>query len=632
MRLIVSTMKDEGPFILEWIAYYQFLGFDHFIINTNDCSDGTDAIIKRLQELDIATHIDNPGPWPKGPQASAYRNAMAHPRYQDAEWVMTCDADEFLDIKVGDYTLDSLFAATPKTDVYPFVWRLFGHSGITEYEDRFIIEQMTMAAPLRQTWPPQVRAFKSLVRANGTYKTISTHRPKGLRLRRGKNPRWTDGDGQRIYGFENQGWLFCRSGNGFGTELARMNHYAVRSLDSYMMKRQRGDVNTTSFHSKMEASGERYWQLHCWNVVHEPSMQSKLAAVKGFYEKLRSDPVLNELHLAAVDYHKEKIAAIRQTPHARDFAKRNGDYRSGTVVTIADEAIVDPSQALNRSHFDPDTFLKVSQAARFNDMAARKGTKKLPWFANLDALETVKHHETCQEIASACDAQNPDSGALPDLPSSLLRLVHQEFGPRNRRQERISSQRKVFLDQVSGGRRAKWLLLGGADQVLIEDILARREVKKLIVVEPWGIRPKEMVVDAIKTDNKRKTQDAAFFHCVMQRQADIKSGRLTVIRSMPQWVVRLFDDACFDIVFVNGARNAKQSYFLLEQIARKLKPEGLTILNSYREKDAAGLGTIQALHSFLGKHPQDWRVMGTDNNHIAIEALGVSGLHDKNIT
>ena len=60
MRLVISTMKDEGPFILEWIAYYLSIGFTHFIVNSNDCSDGTDAILKRCEELGFLAHIDNP--------------------------------------------------------------------------------------------------------------------------------------------------------------------------------------------------------------------------------------------------------------------------------------------------------------------------------------------------------------------------------------------------------------------------------------------------------------------------------------------------------------------------------------------------------------------------------------------
>ena len=101
MRVLVTTMKDEGPFMLEWVAHYLSIGFDHFIINTNDCSDGTDSIAMRLQEMGLASHIDNPGPWKNGPQGAAYDNAMAHPKLSEAEWILVADADEFLNIKLA---------------------------------------------------------------------------------------------------------------------------------------------------------------------------------------------------------------------------------------------------------------------------------------------------------------------------------------------------------------------------------------------------------------------------------------------------------------------------------------------------------------------------------------------------
>ena len=33
-------MRNEAPFILEWIAYHRAIGFDDFLIYSNDCSDG----------------------------------------------------------------------------------------------------------------------------------------------------------------------------------------------------------------------------------------------------------------------------------------------------------------------------------------------------------------------------------------------------------------------------------------------------------------------------------------------------------------------------------------------------------------------------------------------------------------
>ena len=57
---IVTTMKDEGPFILEWLAYHRAIGFDDFLVYTNECSDGTDTLLELLQSKGIVQHRDNP--------------------------------------------------------------------------------------------------------------------------------------------------------------------------------------------------------------------------------------------------------------------------------------------------------------------------------------------------------------------------------------------------------------------------------------------------------------------------------------------------------------------------------------------------------------------------------------------
>ena len=621
MRLIVSTMKDEGPFILEWIAYYLFLGFDHFLICTNDCSDGTDAIIKRLQELGIASHIDNPGPWEFGPQASAYKHAMAHPKYAEAKWVMVCDADEFLDIKVGDHTLDALFEATPATDVYAFIWRLFGHSGVVEFQDKFITEQMTMAALERQIWPPQVRAIKSLVRMDGSYRSISTHRPKHLRTKRKGKVRWTDGDGQRIYGFDVQGWMFSETGNAFGANIARMNHYAVRSIESYLMKRQRGDVNTTSFHSKMEETGQRYWQLHCWNVTEDLSMRAKTDRTREIYEGLRRDKELDTLHLRSVAFHQSEIAKINQTETAVSFKETYKDYRSEKPVSLRIEAICDPSLLLNSEHFDPTTFLRRLQLARLEDIKARHKANLLPWFANMDALEIPIDRDEVQAIHDNLRITGRADAALPEIPQALLHALAAPHEERDARKNRVSRIRKRFLDEMSGRRRKIWLIIGGTDATLIEDVLARKEVRHVYLIEPWGMRPNEMVVETQDIDKQRKNQDQTFIKTVLKHHKEIKSGQLVILRSLPQWILRLLDDDFFDIIYVNGARRRGQSPRLMELMCAKVKPGGLVIYNSYRQSNASGLEMIAMIHEYLGQHPDAWRVMGVDRTHIAIESI-----------
>ena len=47
--------------MLEWVAYHLSIGFDHILIATNDCDDGSDELAKALQELRLVTHLENSG-------------------------------------------------------------------------------------------------------------------------------------------------------------------------------------------------------------------------------------------------------------------------------------------------------------------------------------------------------------------------------------------------------------------------------------------------------------------------------------------------------------------------------------------------------------------------------------------
>ena len=36
-KILFSAVKNEGPFILEWIAYHKAVGFDAVLVVSNDC-------------------------------------------------------------------------------------------------------------------------------------------------------------------------------------------------------------------------------------------------------------------------------------------------------------------------------------------------------------------------------------------------------------------------------------------------------------------------------------------------------------------------------------------------------------------------------------------------------------------
>ena len=49
----MACMKDEAMFVVEWVAYHLVIGFDTVVVCTNNCSDGTDALLDRLTGLEI---------------------------------------------------------------------------------------------------------------------------------------------------------------------------------------------------------------------------------------------------------------------------------------------------------------------------------------------------------------------------------------------------------------------------------------------------------------------------------------------------------------------------------------------------------------------------------------------------
>ena len=94
-------MKDEAPFLLEWYAHHLAVGFTKILVYTNDCTDGTDDMLIRLEELGWCQHFRNDVPEGKKPQPNALALATQNEEVTDSDWILTMDADEFLSIKVG---------------------------------------------------------------------------------------------------------------------------------------------------------------------------------------------------------------------------------------------------------------------------------------------------------------------------------------------------------------------------------------------------------------------------------------------------------------------------------------------------------------------------------------------------
>jgi len=321
IRTIVTTMKNEGPFLLEWIAYNRWIGFTDFLVYTNDCDDGTDLLMDRLNEMAIVTHVRNENFARKGPQRIALRQANSHPVVQKSDWLMALDVDEFINIHVGDGKLDDLFAACPDANVISLVWRLFGNKNIANYEDSFVTEIFTKCAKRFQKRPVQAVGLKTLYRNDNLFGALGIHRPKQPVEERREAIKWVNGSGLPIdQEYIDGGWRAGRE-FGFGDELARINHYSVRTAESFLVKRDRGRTNHVG-----DDQGLQYWERMNQNRTNNKSIQTKIPAFRLEYDRLLADPVIAELHAKACAWHRGKIAELKARPdYAAFFAQITTD-------------------------------------------------------------------------------------------------------------------------------------------------------------------------------------------------------------------------------------------------------------------------------------------------------------------
>jgi len=306
--LVYTTMKNEAPYMLEWVAYYNSLGVDQFLIFTNDCDDGTDAIAERLTEMGIARHVDNAVQPGGSPQNQMLRRVRRHRSFKRAGWTFCLDVDEFLNIRLPNATLPDLLkkleeVAEGPIDVASFAWKLFGCGGVERFEDRPVTEQFFLCDDEIVPLSGVAQGFKSITRNNGKFPRYGPHRPKGASEEIEPSIRWSDGSGQ-LMAYKDVSW---RAKPGFGHEFARLHHYVVRSVDGFLVKRDRGKTNHVN-----HDQAETYWLNMNANLAEDRSILPAMERAEPIRLDLLSDPVLKKLHAEGVAWHKEKILSLRE--------------------------------------------------------------------------------------------------------------------------------------------------------------------------------------------------------------------------------------------------------------------------------------------------------------------------------
>ncbi|MEK0165661.1 glycosyltransferase family 2 protein [Phaeobacter sp. A36a-5a] len=304
--VVVTTMKNEGPFVLEWLAYHRAIGVDEVLVYTNDCSDGTDSLLRVLQDKGYVQHRDNPyrGTDLK-PQHAAFQAAEEEPVVRAADWLVCMDVDEFINIRCGNGRLSDLYAAIGDANMIAMTWRLFGNSDVSRFSGALVTREFTRCAHEVTRRPHQAWGFKTLFRNNGVFKRLGVHRPKGLQSQHWQDIRWVNGSGRPMPRdiFRN-GWRSTIAT--YGYDLVQLNHYAVRSAESFLVKRDRGRVN----HVERD-QGLSYWFRMNNNAEDDRSIQRMMPALEEELARLLTDPDIAAAHEGCCRRHRERISELK---------------------------------------------------------------------------------------------------------------------------------------------------------------------------------------------------------------------------------------------------------------------------------------------------------------------------------
>lgn len=304
-HLAILCLRNEGAFLLEWLAHHRAVGFDDFLVFSNNCDDGTDTMLDRLAGLGLLTHVRNDGPYETGGiQFTALKAAAKTDQVKQAEWILPLDIDEFVNIHTGDHTLDALHAATGDATAITLTWRLFGTSGHIYYEDTPILDTFTRCAPAVLNWPWRAAMFKTLYRNDGTYRKPGVHRPRDPDRARTDKAHWVDGNGAPLGAAFKTQRIFSDFGkDNYG--LVQLNHYPLGALESYVLKADRG----RAVHSQ-DLLGLDYFVERNFNTDADTSIQSLAPQRAAELAALKADATLDTLHNQAVAWRKARFDAL----------------------------------------------------------------------------------------------------------------------------------------------------------------------------------------------------------------------------------------------------------------------------------------------------------------------------------
>lgn len=285
---IAAPVRDEAPYLLEWIAHHRALGVSLFLLGDNGGTDETSELLERLAQANEIVRVD----WRSAKYFQLAFNAQAIAVARDyVDGLFLIDVDEFL--RPMNPAGSLLEACEPwlRDDTVSAValnWAIFGSSGHRTQADEAVTERFTRRA--EQDFPVNrhTKAFVKPSRASG---------PSG-------NAHALDITGGRYIasGGADVVWDTTTAKSGISESVAwerlRIDHFVVKSVEEFERKRARGCADHPF--SEAQRAAPEYFAGHDRNEVLDPMPPELVRRMKAARAEIEAALARTKFNAAAL--------------------------------------------------------------------------------------------------------------------------------------------------------------------------------------------------------------------------------------------------------------------------------------------------------------------------------------------
>lgn len=247
----VAIVRDEAPYLREWVAFHLLSGVEHVYIYDNHSTDDIESQIEPFVTKGSVTCLPWPYPWYITGSLDAQQTAFADAvtRFGGGwRWMAFIDVDEFLFAAGDEGRLDDLRAFLEAREKFPTLfawWTMFGSNGHRSRPDGLVIENFPLHAPF------PFLSYQKTICDPRTVRSISS-------------PHVFDNELGRDIGFDEHGRRVRTTRKGStppSSDVLKLHHYYVRSTEDWERKveRRRGQWSPSKV-AKLEERGRRLEQ------------------------------------------------------------------------------------------------------------------------------------------------------------------------------------------------------------------------------------------------------------------------------------------------------------------------------------------------------------------------------------